>query len=82
MWPPGSSLASSHTLNCVWLGVTFTAILAGDAYNCGIRPEATLECWGDNTYGQTLPPEGRFMAIELGTNLGCGIGLEDLRLRC
>ena len=30
----------------------FTAITAGGAHTCGLRSNGTVECWGDNTYGQ------------------------------
>jgi len=32
---------------------TFTQLSAGDAHVCAIRTDGTLECWGDNSQGQS-----------------------------
>jgi alpha-tubulin suppressor-like RCC1 family protein len=34
----------------VW--ATFTKVVTGGAYSCGITTATTVYCWGDNTYGQ------------------------------
>ena len=36
----------------------FTAIAAGDWHSCGIRPDNTAVCWGNNSYGQSEAPAG------------------------
>src|SRR5262249_14316268 len=43
---------------------------------CGIKGGSLLECWGDNTYGQTDPPSGMWSDVALGMDFGCAIGYE------
>jgi alpha-tubulin suppressor-like RCC1 family protein len=57
-----------------WIG-------AGRISTCGIRPDATLACWGSNWFGQTDPPTGSFAAVSAGGNHACGLRT-DHRLVC
>ena len=50
----------------------FTAVSAGSYHSCGLRADATIECWGYNPDGRADPPDGR--SIELSDGGGvCGI---------
>ncbi|MCA1683604.1 MAG: hypothetical protein LC708_00510, partial [Actinobacteria bacterium] len=44
---------------------------------CGVQPDLTAACWGDNVSegpGQSTPPAGvRFLEVNAGYNTGCGI---------
>ena len=40
-----------------------------------------MECWGDNTQGQTNAPEGQFLSISAGGVYSCGIDFEN-QLHC
>ena len=66
---------------------TFTAIDVGALHACGLRPDGTIECWGLNTYGQTDPPAGSYVAISTGGSsisehgLSCGVRT-DGEIRC
>ena len=51
----------------------FTAVNAGTLHTCGLRPDGTAECWGDDTFGQSTPPGGAFAAITAGYAHTCGI---------
>ena len=33
-------------------GLTFTTLVAGDAFTCGLTTDQRMYCWGDNTLGQ------------------------------
>ena len=48
-------------------------ISAGWKHSCGIRTDATAVCWGDNTYGQTDTPTGKFTTITTSSQHSCGI---------
>ncbi len=48
-------------------------VAAGDTHTCTTRVDATVVCWGANTFGQADPPEGTFKAIEAGAIHTCAI---------
>ena len=50
-----------------------TAITAGLYHSCGIRADSTVECWGNNEYGQADAPAGAFTAIAASNFHTCGI---------
>ncbi len=55
----------------------FTAVSAGAGADfCGLRPDRTVECWGErtNTGGLLAPPAGEFAAISVGMEgYACGL---------
>ncbi|MCY4666147.1 MAG: S-layer homology domain-containing protein, partial [Acidimicrobiaceae bacterium] len=51
-------------------------VAAGDIHTCATRADATVVCWGDNTFGQATPPEGAFKAVEAGAIHTCAITTE------
>ena len=57
--------------------VKYKAVDAGKNHTCGIKMDNTIECWGDNTEGQTDAPEGEFMSISAGGVASCGINMDD-----
>jgi len=36
----------------------FAEVAVGNNHACGVRPDGTVECWGDNEYGAATPPAG------------------------
>src|SRR5207249_9831732 len=50
---------------------TFTQVSAGAWHTCGLRPDGTVACWGNNTQGQATPPAGTFTQVSAG---GVGSG--------
>ena len=60
---------------------TTMAISAGFDHSCGIRPDGTAQCWGDNESGQADAPAGQFTAISTGRGHSCGIRT-DSTIRC
>ena len=59
----------------------YQAVDAGKNHTCGIKLDNTLECWGDNTQGQTNAPEGQFLSVSAGGVYSCGINFEN-QLAC
>ena len=59
----------------------YQAVDAGKNHTCGIKLDNTLECWGDNTQGQTNAPEGQFLSVSAGGVYSCGIDFEN-QLAC
>ena len=59
----------------------YQAVDAGKNHTCGIKMDNTLECWGDNTQGQTNAPEGQFLSVSAGGVYSCGINFEN-QLAC
>ena len=53
--------------------LSFTAITAGRYHSCGIKPDKTATCWGNNALGQTEAPKGQFTAITASARHSCGI---------
>ncbi len=53
------------------------SVNAGGYMTCGIQPDLTAACWGDNVSegpGQATPPAGvRFLEVNAGYNTGCGV---------
>ena len=47
----------------------FTAISAGQLLTCGLREDATIQCWGRGN----SPPNGEFRALTVDDNHGCAI---------
>lgn len=48
-------------------------VTAGDIHTCTTRADATVVCWGDDTFGQADPPEGTFKAVDAGAIHTCAI---------
>ena len=70
---PSSTFSSSAS--------KYQAVDAGKNHTCGIKRDNTLECWGDNTQGQTNAPEGQFLSVSAGGVYSCGIDFQN-QLQC
>ena len=67
-----SSPSSSRVSNTV-IVPTYRELAAGGGHVCGIRVDGTVECWGDNAYGQADAPSGQFSMISADWDHSCGI---------
>ena len=55
------------------LGGAFSQISVG-THSCGVRPDGEVQCWGDNSTGQSTPPTGAtFKQVSVGSAFSCGI---------
>ena len=67
----------------------FTTISAGggfgtdgyEPHSCGLKTDATVECWGGNTYGQTDAPADTFTQVTAGSSHTCGLKT-DSTIKC
>lgn len=60
----------------------FTQVAVGSAaFACGLRTNGSVECWGENSVGQSRPPAGAFRTISAGDRHACGIRA-DFTLAC
>lgn len=55
---------------------TFTSVTAGHGFSCGIRPQGSIVCWGDNSEGQLQAPTGSFVTITAGSAHSCGLRVD------
>ncbi|EDN65218.1 hypothetical membrane protein [Beggiatoa sp. PS] len=47
---------------------------AGQDYNCAIKTDDSIFCWGINPYGQATPPTGNnFKQISAGEKHACAV---------
>ncbi len=52
----------------------FTAIDSGDSVTCGLRADATAQCWGATSGTDVMPtPPGTFTSISVAGRYACGI---------
>ena len=61
--------------------VVFREIAAGRKYTCGLRPDGTVLCWGEDRDERLDPPEGTFEHLSIGAHHGCAI-TDQGRIRC
>ena len=54
-------------------GSIYTPIAAGTLHSCGIRTDGSVLCWGNNGWGEAMPPSGSFTTIAAGGHHSCGI---------
>ena len=68
---PASGFGSSN------LPAAIPSVNAGGYMTCGIQPDLTAACWGDNIQegpNQSNPPQNvRFIEVNAGYNTGCGV---------
>ena len=62
--------------------LAFPQIGAGDGFACLLDWERSLQCWGDDTYGQVSDtPTGTFQAVSVGSQHACALS-DDGSIRC
>lgn len=92
------------TEDCVRKGVyshsdlppgNYLSLSAGRGHSCGLHVDGTVECWGDNYYGEidipeptenehpppTRVPESGFVAVSVEGSYSCGLK-DDGRIHC
>ena len=51
----------------------FVSVGAGSRHTCGVRDTGEVECWGNDTAGQSTPPAGNFFSVSAGGSHTCGV---------
>ena len=54
----------------------FKSVSVGGAHSCGLRVDGTVECWGDNDFGELDAPLGQFSAVSSGGFHTCGLRVD------
>ena len=49
------------------------SVSAGGTHTCGLRNDGSVECWGQDNYGQSTPPSGTFESVSAGYLHTCGV---------
>jgi hypothetical protein len=77
--PGNVARSSSRSWNVAAAAVNSTGTLSVTWYHaCGIRPNGSLVCWGDTTYGKSMPPSGTFSQVDLGMNRTCAMRTDSM----
>ena len=53
-----------------------TSVSVGDTHACGLRPDGSVQCWGNDNNGEATPPEGEFTAVSAGPEHTCAISTD------
>ena len=80
MAPPNAG-ATTNTGKSTRSQAPSAAVSAGVDHNCGLRTDGTIECWGDNRYGQSEAPVGAYTSVSAGFEHTCAVR-SDQTLRC
>jgi hypothetical protein len=70
-WPAGPYATSGRQPPP---GGDFTDVTYGGGHACGLRPNGTIECWGDSDFEETSAPEGSYRLVEVGADHTCAFG--------
>lgn len=52
---------------------TVVQVTAGQYHSCALLSDGSVQCWGDNTYGQSTDQAGPFTQISAGDLYTCGL---------
>lgn len=53
----------------------------GQGHACALRTDGTIECWGEDIYGETVSPDGAYVQVAGGVRSTCGLD-EDNHVTC
>ena len=74
---PSRDTTRAHMATFLWRAEnTYRAPEAGVQYVCELGTDGTITCWGQNEYGETDAPSGRFSAVSAGVQHVCGLGTD------
>ncbi len=57
-------------------------VSSGDKHSCLMRTDGSVDCWGDNTWGQSRAPNKEFFSVAAGHRHSCGIRESDDKAEC
>ena len=68
------TLPQHHPRLLVSAAAIFLDVAAGLSHTCGVLSDGSLDCWGDDFYGQSTPPAGNnFVAVTTGQAHSCAL---------
>jgi hypothetical protein len=59
-----------------------TQVSAGSEHTCGIDSSGSVQCWGFNNFGQSMPPAGAFTQVSGGGTHTCAIDSSSGSVQC
>jgi len=62
-------------------GQGYSKIKVGFNHTCALLENGQIECWGDNTFRQSMPPTGVFTELSLAADQSCAIK-DDGSIHC
>lgn len=51
-------------------------IAGGFAHTCALYADHSIDCWGENAYGESLAPAGPWKAVGAGYSFSCGLRMD------
>ena len=48
------------------------SVSSGYLHTCGLKTDGSVACWGDDSEGQSTPPDGSFVSVSAGWDHSCG----------
>ena len=60
---------------------SFSAVGTGSSYNCALKSDGSMHCWGNVPEGLNISPTDRFVSIDVGGLTTCTL-TEDETLQC
>jgi hypothetical protein len=51
----------------------YSQVSAGEEHACALKLDGSVECWGNNNYGQSSEPSGTFKQVSAGNWHTCGV---------
>ncbi len=72
----GASPASANSSTVEAPGEQFSAVSDGRYHSCGLHVDASIICWGNDSYGQASALAGSFRSVSAGHYYTCGIRLD------
>ena len=68
--------------NALIVPMGYSDVSVGSQYACAIRAgDSTLVCWGDNEFGKSTPPAGKYTQVSVGIDHACAVRA-DYRAVC
>ena len=79
----GANVAVGQSIHLLTHSLTHSLVLPGRDHRCvieyvkGLEFGGTLNCWGPDLHGETVPPKDYFVQIVNGWSWSCGIKLDQ-----
>ena len=72
--PPTSAPAPTATIAPTPAPVAaFGSVSTRGRHTCGVKTSGSVDCWGDDRFGQATPPGGSFSSVSAGAWHTCGV---------
>jgi hypothetical protein len=59
----------------------YERVSTGTGHACALASDGWIQCWGDDSFGQSSPPVGRFSQMDVGGDHSCAVN-SDGEVQC